>query len=324
MLADGRVVNATADNEFEDLYWSLRGGGNSFAIVTNFEMKTYDVPGVTIGQVTYTGSDLRDQFLQNIFDYAHGGSKDDPKSTLTPTVSRYPGSKELAYKAMLFHNGNDTNPPALANFTGNTEASLPVNESSFAHRTMKVWADEADQGFASTVGINFRFHIVSIVADLEAMGVVFDTFFEETATRLSNVSSAMVTLAMMPISEQYIVANRGDGISGDPMGIDASRAPYIWVEEMWLYANAADTPYIDSVMATVNDKIDANLAQLGDVRSPYLYLNDADRDQGVFEGYNVDNVRKMQDVRRKYDPTNVYTDLMPGGFKVAKCDTGRP
>lgn len=313
-------MNATADNQYADLFWSLRGGGNSFAIVTNFEMKTIDAPGVTVGNVHYNGGDLRDQFLQSILDYAHNGQLNDPKSTLTPTVSRMPGSDELSFSAMLFHNGNDTNPAALANFTGTTEASLPVNETTFSYKTMKGWADEADVGFEATVGMKFRFHIVATTANMEAMAAVYDTFFDETATQLANVTGAMVTLAMMPISELYITANRGDSQMGDPMGIDASKAPYVWMEQLWLYANDADTPYINTVMADVNAKIDAALATVGDVVSPYLYLNDADGDQDVFAGYGQDNVRIMQAIRSKYDPGNVYTDQMPGGFKVAKCN----
>lgn len=223
---------------------------------------------------------------------------------------------------MVFYNVNDTNPVALANFTGAAEGSLPVNSSSFSYRSMKTWSDEADVGFNETVGLFFRFHIVAIVADLEAMGVIFDTFFDETSACLTNVSAGMVTLAIMPISERYIVTNRGLNISDGPMGIDASKAPYIWVEQTWLYADEADTPYIDRVMATVNDTIEANLAALGDVKSPYLYLNDADHGQPVYEGYDVANMKELQEIRSKYDPGNIYTEQMPGGFKVASCGSG--
>lgn len=48
----------------------------------------------------------------------------------------------------------------------------------------------------------------------------------------------------------------------------------------------------------------------------YLYLNDADADQDAFEAYGKESVDRLKEIRDKYDPSKVYTDLMPGGFKV--------
>ncbi len=39
LAPDGRIVTATADNTYADLFWALRGGGNNFGVVTNFRMK---------------------------------------------------------------------------------------------------------------------------------------------------------------------------------------------------------------------------------------------------------------------------------------------
>lgn len=48
-----------------------------------------------------------------------------------------------------------------------------------------------------------------------------------------------------------------------------------------------------------------------------IYLNDADLDQPVFAGYPAENVQRLKEIRAKYDPGMIYTNLMPGGFKVA-------
>lgn len=41
VLADGSLVHAS-ETENEDLFWAIRGGGSSFGIVTDFEVKTFD------------------------------------------------------------------------------------------------------------------------------------------------------------------------------------------------------------------------------------------------------------------------------------------
>jgi hypothetical protein len=40
------------------------------------------------------------------------------------------------------------------------------------------------------------------------------------------------------------------------------------------------------------------------------------RGQRVFESYGAENLERLKKVRRKYDPLKVYTELMPGGWKV--------
>lgn len=51
---------------------------------------------------------------------------------------------------------------------------------------------------------------------------------------------------------------------------------------------------------------------------PYLYLDYADKTQDPLASYGSDNIAKMKAVAKKYDPSGVFQDLVPGGFKISK------
>ncbi len=56
VTADGRLVRAS-DDENEDLFWALRGGGGNFGVVTRFEIQLHDVPSVYGGPIFYPATE---------------------------------------------------------------------------------------------------------------------------------------------------------------------------------------------------------------------------------------------------------------------------
>lgn len=51
---------------------------------------------------------------------------------------------------------------------------------------------------------------------------------------------------------------------------------------------------------------------------PYLYLDYAYDNQDPLASYGAENVEKMKAAAAKYDPSEVFQHLVPGGFKISK------
>src|ERR687883_888009 len=61
VTADGRLVTAS-DEENEDLFWGVRGGGGNFGVVTLFEYQLHPVGPVLGGGIRYSAAEARDFF----------------------------------------------------------------------------------------------------------------------------------------------------------------------------------------------------------------------------------------------------------------------
>ncbi len=59
VLADGRIVTAS-DDENADLFWALRGGGGNFGVVTSFEFKAHSVATVYGGPMLWPMEQARE------------------------------------------------------------------------------------------------------------------------------------------------------------------------------------------------------------------------------------------------------------------------
>ncbi|MCA1718668.1 MAG: FAD-binding protein [Actinobacteria bacterium] len=68
VTADGRLLTAR-DEENEDLFWGVRGGGGNFGVVTSFEYQLHPVGSVLGGGLRYSAAEARD-FLRFYHEFA--------------------------------------------------------------------------------------------------------------------------------------------------------------------------------------------------------------------------------------------------------------
>lgn len=323
MLADGKVAEVTATNKYSDLYWALQGGGNSYCLVTRFDLNTFAAPNPKLAEASYGDSpETRQKWTDSILDFVKNGDKD-PKGAITPVARFSAGYTRPTYDSTLFYNGDSTSPAVLSDFLGgrllaNTSQPTPLTPQAngtalnpFFLADYGAMVRPAFEAGGSAYGQRHKFHVVPILATQEAVDIVHDTYFDAVQQRLANVTGLTASLAYNVVTKTLTKATNAH--PGALQGID--EVPAFWVEESVTWTDGADDALIEDFSTTVNAEIATKLEAIN-AKAKYIYLNDADKQQPVFESYGTENLRKLKQIRAKYDPAKVFTKLMPGGFKV--------
>lgn len=267
-----------------------------------------------MAEASYGNSNAtRDAWLAAVLDFAVNGDQD-TAAALIPVARWGPNFTAPSYESTLFYNGSaaPTSGPFTTFFEETTLKSVNAS-STLVPRTLAQYAKLLRPAFGPGgpgYGLRQKFRVVSTAATAEAMNIVHDTYFD--AVRSSGIANRLpgffTGLAFNAITRTFAEAS-----AGTPQNIPAE--PAFWIEESLTWESAEDDAEIEEWVRNVNVEIETKLAAVNGT-SRYVYLNDADKGQAVFEAYGEESLKRLRSIRVKYDPARVFTDLMPGGFKV--------
>jgi hypothetical protein len=306
-LASGLVVEATATNAYSDLFWALRGGGNSFCIVTRFDLRPVEGSHVHVGIAQFDASQASG-FLNGVYNFGKYGGPSDPKSAMIPTMLTFHASNMTMYAAAKFYNSHTDSSKAFENFTA--PKLVPVADS-YALQPLPDYIAATDA--LQPLGLRQAFRTLSSIVDRDAVQIMHDTFNSFTYSELSKITNLQASITFQPVTKDFLLHSTRTG--DNPQGIDVSKAPYFWMVENFTRDTAED----DATVHAAADKITVNINHFLYSRSleaQYLYMNDVGKEQPVFESYPTANLLKLQLIRVRYDSLRIYTTLIPGWWKV--------
>ncbi|XP_014552207.1 hypothetical protein COCVIDRAFT_110852 [Bipolaris victoriae FI3] len=313
VLASGRIVEVTATNAYADIFWALRGGGNSFCIVTRFDLRPVQGSHVHVGIAQFNQSQANG-YLDGVYNFGKYGGPSDAKAAIIPTIVTVPAANITVYAAAKFYNSQTDNPRVFENFTA--PRLVPMADS-YTLQPLSDYIALTDS--LQPLGLRQTFRTLSIVVDREAIQIIHDTFTSLVYSDLARIPNLQASVTFQPITKDFLAHSAKNG--GNPQGIDVDEAPYFWVVENFTWGAAED----DGVVYAAADRITVSINSLlreKSLAARYLYMNDAGKGQPVFESYPAANLLRLQSIRAKYDPLRIYTDLMPGGWKVAHANIG--
>ncbi|RHZ72755.1 hypothetical protein CDV55_105169 [Aspergillus turcosus] len=302
VLADGRIVNATKDNE-HDLWLALKGGSNNFGIVTNFVFRTFPLGNIWGGNIYYPVSTL-DQQLEAFY--------------------RFTSDPNYDVKAGLIHNFAFTpaTGPLLTNqfaYASPEENPAPFRPFTFIQPQMmastQVMTLEALSVNGGSLSPNSRQQITFAVTfenDLDLLKQVFEIWNASTA-EISAIPSIQWTISLEPIVPA--IAYQGAIRGGNVLGLNVPRQGLVLALLSATFNHSQEYPIVSAAAERLSNNI-TSAAKAACAYNPYIDLNHAASWQDPIASYGDANREFLRRTAGKYDPRGVFQRLCPGGFKV--------
>ena len=268
VTADGERVHADAARH-GDLFWAVRGGGGNFGVVTSFEFVAQPVGTVHFGAIAYRPSDLA-RLITGWRDLTRTGDEN-----LTTSLSLLPPAPGEPAAAMLqcCYSGDAAEAAlhpfrALAPVTADTVRPMPYAD-------VLVSAPDLPPG----AGMEIRNALVPALDDA-TVGALVDLYADGAMVELRALGGAVARVA--PDATAYAHRDAEALVVAGVM-LPPGAPPHFAAEPLARWSAVADR----SSGAYVNFLGTATDADVASVYPPATY-------------------RRLADVKRRYDPGNVF------------------
>lgn len=308
VFADG-TIREVSQSTYPDLYKALRAGGNNFGIVTRFTVDAYptqDLWGGAVRHMAAAGS--LDAYIPALTALADRHEEDVNAAVIFSYIYLNPTRGDMWMTVTnLMNTAGIAFPPSLKNFT-----DFKTGEFFTSLRTAPLTSFTDELTASTVVGQRQVFHTFTYKNNA-AVTKTLATLWNEEVAKLRNVAGLLPALSFQIISTATSSNFARNG--GNAIGISPSDGPLILVNTAVTWTNKADDALVESTLASFNTRAKA-AANAAGVMHPYVYLNYAQGNQDVFASYGAANKAFLKATHDKYDPKNVWTELLPGSFKI--------
>ncbi|KAK8113136.1 oxidoreductase- FAD-binding [Apiospora sp. TS-2023a] len=303
VLANGSIVHANQD-ENADLLWALRGGTNNLGIVTGVSLQAF-AQGDLWGGWTTSTFETADAHIVATAAFNEPEGLDESASLITTFA--YSGAQDaFVVVTNMQYTKPEADPPVFNNFTMLTSLS--------STQRITNMTDLAAETDANTPrGLRQAEATLTIAPSVAAINATVRAWKSSVASvrSMDNVTWAVGIDSLPP--QLY---SRYAGGSHNALGLTERNGSSLLVLHLTMsWTNAIDDATAHRTIRDLVATIQRDVGNLGAVDS-FQYVNYAAPWQQPIKSYGISSVGRLQQVREMYDPTHVFTDLVPGGFKI--------
>lgn len=249
-MPNGTIANANHTSN-PDLWWALKGGGNRFAVVTQFTLRAHPlgVDGQVWGGIRLYKPDDHDV----VFHYLSKFIRDypDAKAAIIPTFDfGHPGPFVASPGFFYFYDGPSPPPNAFAGLE-TVDALLDTTNTTTYHDITNQALGAKAYGIKGAARVS-TFPNLPPAQMKDLFQAHWDAFLDYTKNDTSkNLNIQLTTFTPQPLSVR--IANASAAAGGNALGLDPDFGDRIWVEN--------DMIWIDPVC---NEACPQHLRHLGD------------------------------------------------------------
>ncbi|KAG0128355.1 hypothetical protein HOY82DRAFT_586490 [Tuber indicum] len=300
---DSKILNANAAQN-SDLFWALKGGSGNFGIVTRFDMYTRNDLAKIWYEVRVYAADQTPALLDAVEDFQKNGEVQDTKAGFV--FSAMTGVTLVGY----IYSGTVSTPfpsafspffsiPCIGNFAAPTNGTHYQLVASLA-------------AAFSPVPARHDYRAVSTGVDATMYKTVY-SFWKTKALEIKASTGADMSFSIQSFSKSAV--DFGTSTGGNTLGL-ASQTQQ-WFTMLIDWDNAADDTAVRAAGKSVTDKWSEVSNAMG-FGNPYIYTNDASRDQNPIASYPPANIAQMRTISHKYDPKQIAQTLQSDGYLLSK------
>lgn len=133
----------------------------------------------------------------------------------------------------------------------------------------------------------------------------------EVIETVKSATAGFIGITWQPISQN--VAGLGKARGGNSLGLQPVAQTWLATAVSWWWPD--DDGKVHGAGNDMVNEIESATISARDHLS-YKFMNDASWSQQVISSYGGENVKKLEEIQKKYDPKSVFQQLVPGGFKL--------
>lgn len=296
---------------YADLFWALKGSAGAFGVVTGIKMRAIEtsaVAGIYAGAIAF-----EEEHLPRVLSVLAKTSTDAENDQFTSSGLSFgylPADKEIVYNAYIVNTAGQDDTSSLRDWK-----SVPNIYSSLRHTTTIDSANEMTD--SNPLGLRRSKFTFTTAPQLEKVTPLY-TLFREFALKLDLDSDGLFAMNFQPLTTLML------NISASPSNpnifsetLVQDMVPLLIVAvELWWSDSKRDVEF-DGLMRNLEREM-LGPKGVGWAKHVWVYPNYAAAWQEPFTQWRLgeNTVRKLQEVKKLYDPKDTWRALRPGVWQI--------